>query len=164
MFPTTKNEKFPHERGRRAGSMCRTTTNASKRRSAPSPVKTTHPKNTPAASVSERLDDGDNPGFEGRPRHSLKIEEKRPDGTAAKIAQEPALELEEEPQHLGNREDHLAVRDIEKEYGTKGKNPGSYRKKPTNVPPGSEDSGCGQRFAVLMKRPSFMSANPQRGL
>jgi hypothetical protein len=42
-------------------------------------------------------------------------ESKRSDSTAAKIAQEPALELEEKPQHLGNREDHLAVRDIEKE-------------------------------------------------
>jgi len=41
--------------------------------------------------VPEGLDDGDNPRLKGRPRHSLKIEEKRPDATAAKIPQEPAL-------------------------------------------------------------------------
>jgi hypothetical protein len=65
--------------------------------------------------VPERLDDGDNAGLERRPGRSLQIEEKRPLGTAAKIAQEPALELEEEAQHLGDREDDLAVRDIEEE-------------------------------------------------
>ena len=43
------------------------------------------------------------------------MEEKRPDGAATKIAQEPALELEENPQHLGDREDHLTMRDVEKE-------------------------------------------------
>ena len=49
-------------------------------------------------------------------RCSLKIEKKRPDRAAVKIAQEPAFELEEYPEHLRNREDHLAVRDIEEEH------------------------------------------------
>lgn len=37
--------------------------------------------------VPERLDDRDNTGLECFPRRSLKIEKKRPDRTAAKIAQ-----------------------------------------------------------------------------
>ena len=65
--------------------------------------------------VSERLDDGDNSRLKSRPRRGLKIEEKRPDGTAAELTQEPALEFEEHPQHLGNREDHLAVRNVQEE-------------------------------------------------
>jgi len=65
--------------------------------------------------VSERLDDGDNTGLECFPRRGLKIEKKRPDRAAAKIAQEPAFELEEEAQHLGDRKDHLAVRHVQKE-------------------------------------------------
>jgi len=65
--------------------------------------------------VPERLDDGDHPRFEGRSGHDLKISNKRTDGAAAKIPQELALELEEDPQHLGNREDDLAVRDVQEE-------------------------------------------------
>jgi hypothetical protein len=64
--------------------------------------------------VPEGLDDGDNPRLERRPRHCLKIEEKCLDGTAAKIPQEPALELEEHPEHLRDDEDHLTMRNIEK--------------------------------------------------
>jgi hypothetical protein len=41
--------------------------------------------------VSERLDDGNDTGFDCFPRASLKIKEKRPDRTAAKIAQEPKM-------------------------------------------------------------------------
>jgi len=63
--------------------------------------------------VSERLDDGNDTGLEDHPRHGLKIEKKRPDGTAAELSQELALEFEEYPEHLRNREDHLAVRDIQ---------------------------------------------------
>ena len=65
--------------------------------------------------VSESLDDGDNPRLKLRSRHRLKIEKKRPDATAAKLPQELALELEENPQHLGDGEDDLAVRNIQKE-------------------------------------------------
>jgi hypothetical protein len=36
------------------------------------------------------------------------------DRAAAKISPEPALELEEDPEHLRDREDDLAVRDIQK--------------------------------------------------
>ena len=66
--------------------------------------------------VSERLDDRDNTGLECFPRRGLKIEKKRPDSAAAKIAHKLALELEEEAQHLGDREDHLAMGDIQKEF------------------------------------------------
>jgi hypothetical protein len=65
--------------------------------------------------VPERLDDGDNPRLKSRPRHALKIEEKRPDSTATKLAQELALVLEKNAQHLGDREDDLAVRNVEEE-------------------------------------------------
>jgi len=65
--------------------------------------------------VPERLDDGDHPRLEGRSGHDLKISNKRPDRTTAEISQELAFELEEDPQHLGNREDDLAVRDIQEE-------------------------------------------------
>jgi len=65
--------------------------------------------------VPERLDDGDKAGLEHRPRCGLKIKEKRPDGTAAKIPQELPLELEEHPEHLRDDEDHLTMRNIEEE-------------------------------------------------
>ena len=65
--------------------------------------------------IAECLDDGDNPRLEDRPGHGLKIEEKRPDGAAAKIPEKLALEFEEHPKHLRDREDDLAVRNIEKE-------------------------------------------------
>jgi hypothetical protein len=42
------------------------------------------------------------------PSHNLEITGQGPEGAAAKIPQELALELEENPQHLGDREDHLA--------------------------------------------------------
>jgi hypothetical protein len=62
----------------------------------------------------ERLDDGDNTGLKCFPRYGLKIEQKRSDGTSAKLPQELALELEENPKYLGDREDHLTMRDVEK--------------------------------------------------
>ena len=65
--------------------------------------------------VPEGLDDGDNAGLERRPGRNLQIEEKRPLGTAAKIPQELPLELEEHPEHLGNRKDHLTMRNIQEE-------------------------------------------------
>ena len=65
--------------------------------------------------VSEGLDDGDNPRLKGRPRHSLKIEEKRLLGTATEVPQERALELEGHPEHFRDDKDHLTMRNIEKE-------------------------------------------------
>jgi len=65
--------------------------------------------------VSKGLDDGNDTRLECFPRRSLKIEQKRPDRAAAKLSQELALELEEHPQHLGNNEDHLAVRNVQVE-------------------------------------------------
>jgi hypothetical protein len=65
--------------------------------------------------LPEGLDDRDNTGLECFPRRGLKIGKKRLDGTAAKIAQEPKLELEKDAQHLGDREDHLAMRNVQEE-------------------------------------------------
>jgi len=64
--------------------------------------------------VPEGLDYGDNAGLKCFARCSLKIYEKCPDRAAAKIAQEPAFELEKYPEHLGDREDHLAVGYVQK--------------------------------------------------
>jgi hypothetical protein len=64
--------------------------------------------------VPEGLDDGDNAGLKCFARCSLKIYKKCPDRASAKIAQEPALELAEYPEHLGDREDHLAVGYVQK--------------------------------------------------
>ena len=44
--------------------------------------------------VPEGLDGSDNTGLEGHPRRGLKIEKRPLDATAAKIAQEPAPELD----------------------------------------------------------------------
>jgi hypothetical protein len=65
--------------------------------------------------VPECLNDGDNPRLDGRSGHGLKIKKNRSDGTAAKIPQELALELEKQPEHLRDREDDLAVRNVEEE-------------------------------------------------
>jgi hypothetical protein len=43
------------------------------------------------------------------------LKEKRPDPAAADLSQELALELKEHPQHLVDREDHLAVRNAEEQ-------------------------------------------------
>jgi hypothetical protein len=40
-----------------------------------------------------------------------------PFSTAAKISEELPLELEEDAQHLGDDEDHLAMRDIRTRHG-----------------------------------------------
>jgi hypothetical protein len=64
--------------------------------------------------IHRPLDDGNDTGLECFPRASLKIEKKRLDRAAAKISQEPALELEEDPAHLRHREDDLALQDIQK--------------------------------------------------
>jgi len=47
------------------------------------------------------------------PGHNLEITGQRPEGSAAKIPQEPAFVLEEVPQPLGGGEDHLAMRHVQ---------------------------------------------------
>jgi hypothetical protein len=63
--------------------------------------------------VPESLDDGNDAGRKRAPGHNLEISGQGPEGAAAEIPQEPALELEEDPQHLGDGEDDLAMRDIQ---------------------------------------------------
>ena len=65
--------------------------------------------------VPECLDDNHNPRFEDRPGHGLKAKKEQSDSTAVKLSQERALEFEKHPKHLGDREDHLAVRNIKEE-------------------------------------------------
>jgi hypothetical protein len=65
--------------------------------------------------VAECLNGGDDSGHKLAPRDSLKITGQGAESAGAKLPQEPAFELEENPQHLGNRKDHLAVRNVKKE-------------------------------------------------
>jgi hypothetical protein len=65
--------------------------------------------------VPKSLDGRDNTGRKHAPSQDFKIASQGPEGTAAEITEEPTLELEEDPQHLGNGEDHLAMRNIQKE-------------------------------------------------
>jgi hypothetical protein len=88
--------------------------------------------------VPEGLDDGDNAGLKCFARCSLKIYKKCPDRAAAKIAQEPALELKEYPEHLGDREDHLAVGYVQEKRLP---HPFAPFPKPLGVTGGTEPSG-----------------------
>jgi len=63
--------------------------------------------------VPEGLNDRDDAGRKRAPGHNLEISGQGPKGQAAEISQEPAFELEEDPQHLGDGEDDLAMRDIQ---------------------------------------------------
>jgi hypothetical protein len=65
--------------------------------------------------VAEGLDSGNDPRRKRAPGHNLEITGQGPEGAAAKIPQEPALVLEEDPQHLGDGKDDLAMGDIQKE-------------------------------------------------
>lgn len=62
--------------------------------------------------VPKCLNGRDDPKHQLAPRDYLKIARQGAEGAAAKIAQEPALVLEEYPQHLRDGEDDLAVRHI----------------------------------------------------
>jgi len=63
--------------------------------------------------VSEGLENGDDPRPKRSPGHNLEVTAQGPEGRAAEIAQEAAIELEEDPQPLGDGEDDLAMRDIQ---------------------------------------------------
>ena len=63
--------------------------------------------------VPKCLDDGDDARRKRAPGHNFEITGQGPEGQAAKIPQEPALVLEEDPKHPGDGEDHLAVGDIQ---------------------------------------------------
>jgi hypothetical protein len=65
--------------------------------------------------LSERLDDGHNPRAKLGAGRGPQVGEECLNSRLAERAQEPALALEENAQHLGNREDNLAVGDIQKE-------------------------------------------------
>ncbi|MCJ7588419.1 MAG: hypothetical protein MUQ00_11055 [Candidatus Aminicenantes bacterium] len=59
--------------------------------------------------VSESLNGRDDARRKRAPGHNLEISGQGPEGQAANISKQFPLELEENPQHLGNREDDLAV-------------------------------------------------------
>ena len=63
--------------------------------------------------VSESLDGDDDAGGKLFDDQGFKIEPKGPDSRPAELSQETAPELEEDPQRLGDRQDHLAVRNIQ---------------------------------------------------
>lgn len=65
--------------------------------------------------IPKRLDDRNDAGDQGFPGHGFEVQFQGPQRHAGKIPQQPPLELEEDPQHLGNREDNLSMRDIPKQ-------------------------------------------------
>ena len=65
--------------------------------------------------VYERLNGGNNPGHQLPAGYHLKITRQRAESRAAELPQQPAVVLEEYPQHPGDGEEDLAVRDIEEE-------------------------------------------------
>jgi hypothetical protein len=65
--------------------------------------------------VAEGLDGDDDAGDERLARQRLKIDREGLDRRPAELPQEPAPVLEEDPQRLGDRQHHLAVRHVEKQ-------------------------------------------------
>jgi hypothetical protein len=63
--------------------------------------------------VPKGLDGGDDPGRKRAPGHNLEVTAQGPEGAATEIAEETAIELEEDPQPLGDGEDDLAMRHIQ---------------------------------------------------
>ena len=62
--------------------------------------------------VAEGLEDGDDSGLERVPGRHLEVSAQGLEGASAEIAQQAAVELEEDPQPLGDGEDDLAVRHV----------------------------------------------------
>ncbi len=65
--------------------------------------------------VPERLDRGDHPGHDLLPCQGRKADRDGPGRRPAELSEELTPELEEDPQRLGDRQHHLAVRDVEKQ-------------------------------------------------
>ncbi len=65
--------------------------------------------------VAEGLDGDDDPGNERLSCQRLKVDREGLDRRPAEVPQEPTPVLEEDPQRLGDRQHHLAMRDIEKQ-------------------------------------------------
>jgi len=64
--------------------------------------------------VSEGLDRGNHTGDEFFACQGLKVDREGPGSGAAELPQEPTLELKEDPQYLGDRQHHLAMRHVQK--------------------------------------------------
>jgi len=65
--------------------------------------------------VPKGLDSRDDAGRKRALSQEFEVSGQGPEGTAAEVPQQPALELEEDSQHLGDGEDDLAMRNIQKE-------------------------------------------------
>ena len=63
--------------------------------------------------VPEGLDGGNDTGRERASAHNLEVTAQGPEGATAEIAQEPTIELEEDPQPLGDGEDDLTMRHVQ---------------------------------------------------
>ena len=66
--------------------------------------------------LSEGLDGGHHARAKLCAGCGLEVFDEGQDGCPAELPQEPALVLEEDPQHLGDGEDHLAVGNIQKKF------------------------------------------------
>ncbi len=63
--------------------------------------------------VPEGLDGGNDSRRQRAPGHNLEVSGQGPEGAAAQIAEEPTIELEEDPQPLWDGEDDLAMRHVQ---------------------------------------------------
>jgi hypothetical protein len=75
----------------------------------------TMPMGMEIEAVAEGLEDGDDPRLKIRPGRGPEVEQNRPNCAPAQVPQKPALELEEHAEHLRDRVDDLAVRNIQEE-------------------------------------------------
>ena len=64
--------------------------------------------------VPEGLDGRDDTGRKRAPGQAFEVTGQGPEGAAAEVPQKPARELKEDPQHLGDGEDDLAMRHVQK--------------------------------------------------
>ena len=85
--------------------------------------------------VPKGLDGYNDIGDELIARQGFKVDREGLDGRPAELPQEPAPELEEDPQRLGDREDDLAMRDIQEERLPHPRRPGPRALPGGQLPP-----------------------------
>jgi len=62
--------------------------------------------------IPEGLNGRDDAGLNRSPGGRFEVPGQSPKSTATEVTEKPPLVLEEDPQHLGDREDDLTVRDV----------------------------------------------------
>ena len=108
--------------------------------------------------VAEGLDARNHTRHKLRASRCLEVFEERSYGRMRERSQEPALVLEENPQHLGNCEDHLSVRNIQKECLSY---PLAPLLQPLGMTRGAEAPGAAGKHQESLV-PTVRTANPSK--